>query len=265
MKIPFKKNQPLIWLFACIVILIALNIFQKEVKGFFYWFSAPVQKTLWSAGNKTSDFFEGILKISSLKNELDILRQQSQSFIIQSIKLNEIEKENKALREALNLNLKENLSLAVALIISKSPTEDIVYINKGFEDGIAEGMPVVTQEKVLAGKISQVYKKYSAVSLASEKDICFDAKIYREEKEIPVIARGEGNLNILLELIPREEEIKEDDIVFTISLGGNFPDSLLVGKIKKVIKKDTEPFQTAKIEPAFNLSETEYLFIITNF
>jgi len=265
MKTSLRKNKFWALVFTGILIIVLLNAFQKNVKSFFCWFSFPIQRTLWSAGNETSDFFEGILKISSLKNELDIVKQQNQEFSSQFIEIKKLEEENKILREALNLGLEENLKLSFAAIIAKSPSEDLIFIDKGLKDGILEGMPVITEQKVLAGKIDQVYKNYSIVRLASNKKMSFDVKIYREEKDISAIANGQGNLDILLDLIPREEEIFKGDIVSTSCLGGNFPDSLLIGKIKEITKKDTESFQTAKIEPAFNLEEANHLFIITNF
>jgi len=241
MKTSLRKNKFWALVFTGILVIVLLNAFQKNVKSFFCWFSFPVQRTLWLAGNETSDFFEGILKISSLKNELDIVKQQNQEFSSQFIKIKKLEEENKTLREALNLGLEENLKLSFATIIAKSPSEDLIFI------------------------IDQVYKNYSTVRLASDKKMSFDIKICQEEKDISAIANGQGNLDILLDLIPREEEIFKGDIVSTSCLGGNFPDSLLIGKIKEITKKDTESFQTAKIEPAFNLEEANHLFIITNF
>lgn len=265
MKNPLKKNKFLALIFALALIIVLANIFQKQVRNFFYWFSFPAQERLWAAGNKTSDFFEGILKISTLKEELDILKQERQGFIV---KLNQIEKlkeENKELKQALNINNLENsLDLSFASIISKSFSEDEIFINKGSENGLSKGMPVLTGQKALVGKLNQVYKNYSSVSLVSKKGFSFDVKI-KGDKDVSAIAEGEGGLNISLNLIPREENIQKESAVFTSSLGGNFPDSLLVGKIKEIVKKDAESFQKARIENAFNLEELNHLFIITNF
>ncbi len=77
--------------------------------------------------------------------------------------------------------------------------------------------------------------------------------------------KGEGNLRILFDLIPREENLSQNDIIVTSVLGGVFPKGLLVGKIKKINKSDVEPFQQAEIESFFNIKDIESLFIITEY
>ena len=49
----------------------------------------------------------------------------------------------------------------------------------------------------------------------------------------------------------------------TSALTGVFPQGLLVGGIKEIVKSDLEPFQAAQIQPAFNIRDLEKLFIIT--
>lgn len=264
MRAFLKKNKFFTWIFVIIVILVTLNFFQKEIKNFFYWFSSPIQEKLWVTGDKTSNFFEGIIKISFLKKELDLLNQEKQNFAVKISQLEKLKEENEVLRGALGINLEEKLDLSFASIVSKSPSEDLIFINKGSVDGLSEGMPVITEQKILIGRLTHIYKNYSAVSLASKKGFSFDVRI-QGEKDVTAIAKGDGRLDIFLELIPREENVKKEDIVFTSSLGGAFPGSILVGKIKEIIKKDAESFQKAKVETAFNLEELNYLFIITNF
>jgi len=136
-------------------------------------------------------------------------------------------------------------------------------INKGSEDGILEKMPVITQQKSLVGKISEVYKNFSKVMLVSNKKCAFDAKI--QEKNISGLVKGKGNFKILLDFVPQNEKISQEDIVITSSLGGLFPAGLLVGQIEEVKKSDIEPFQQVKIKPIFNIKEINFLFVITEY
>ena len=118
-------------------------------------------------------------------------------------------------------------------------------------------MPAITEQKVLVGRIKEIYDKFSKVMLISQKDSSFDAEFG--------IVRGQGNLKLLYDLIPKEKEIFQGDIVVTSALGGIFPQGLLVGKIRKVKKNDVESFQQAEIQPGFNVSQSERLFIILDF
>jgi len=167
------------------------------------------------------------------------------------------------LRTALNLSLQEEFKLIISQVIGKEIAGDYLIIDKGSEDGVVFGFPVITQQKSLVGKVTQVYESTSKIQLLTSKDNSFDVEIF--EKEIYGLAKGKGNFNLLLELIPREKEINLTDKIITTALGGNFPKGLLVGEIKKVKKSDVASFQEAEIQPAFDIREIDYLFLITNF
>ena len=262
MKLSSKKNKVLIIVVVVVSIIFLLNFFQKDVRSFFYSVSAPIQKVLWRAGERTSDFLGGIMRVKILKQELDELKLENQELIAQVVVLKDLKKENKTLRQALEIGFQKEFKLALVQIISKDISQDFILIDKGSEDGISKNMPVITQQRVLVGKISEIYKNFSKVMLISNKENSFDAKIQNEEKDISGVVKGQGNFRILFDLIPREENLSQEDIVITSALGGIFPKGLLVGRIKEIKKSDVEPFQQAEIEPFFDVSQTETLFII---
>jgi len=240
-----------------ILLVFLLNVFQKEVKSLFYSFSAPIQKVLWRAGDSTSDFFQGIVRIKTLKQELDELNLENQELLSQVVALKNLKKENETLRQALGIELQKDLKLALAQIIGKDISQDFILIDKGSKDGVAQDMPVITQQRVLIGKISEVYEGFSKVMLISHKESSFDAEFG--------LVRGQGNFKLLFDLIPKEKEINLGDIIATSVLGGIFPEGLLVGRIKQIKRSDVEPFQQAEIEAFFDISQIETLFIILEF
>jgi len=262
MKFTLKKNLALV-IIVGILFLLVLNFYQKEVKNFFYLISSPFQKTLWKVGDNVSDFFETITERKTLKKENEELKLKNQELLAQIALLKELRKENEVLREALNIGLQKEFKLALAEVIGKDISEDLILINKGSEDGILKDMPVVTQGKVLLGKIGEVYKNFSKVILLSNQESAVLVKV--EDEEIKGVAKGKGNFKILLDNIPLNQKIKEGDLIVTIWLGGNFPKGLLIGQIKEVKKSDVEPFQQAEILPFFDIQELEIVFVITNF
>ncbi len=258
-----EKNSFFVWVVVIILVLVGMNIFQKEVKSFFYSFSAPIQNVFWKGGDSTSNFFWGILTSGDLKERVDELEKRNQALFSQIISLKEIEDENQTLRTALGLGLENDYSLTLAKIIGKDISQDYILINKGGEDGILENMPVITEEKVLVGRIVEVYDKFSKVMLISSTKSSLDAKIISSSAS--GVIKGLGNLKIYFDLLPREEVINNEDIIITDSISGIFPENLLIGKVKKVIKNDVESFQQAEVESTFNLSSAENLFVITEF
>ena len=121
----------------------------------------------------------------------------------------------------------------------------------------------MTQQKVLIGKIDEVYENFSKVQLISNKKSSLDGKILGGE--IQGLVKGAGNFKVSFDLVPQYEEVKEGELLTTTALGGVFPAGLLVGHVKSVKKSDIEPFQQMEISPSFNITQLDYLFIITNF
>lgn len=225
--------------------------------------SEPLQKAFWGAGDSVSDFLGGISDTENLKKENEGLRSKIKELVGEKIRLQELKEENEFLREALNLGLEKEFKLKLGEIIGKDVSQDILIINKGSKDGITIGSPVVTPQKVLAGKVGDVYNDFSKVVLISKKENSFDAKI--ANSDIYGVVKGKGNSQLILEFIPKEKEIKKGDFVITSSLGGIFPKNLLVGQVKEIKKSDIEPFQKIGIEPAFEIGELKELFIVAEF
>lgn len=259
MKIIFKIVIPVL----IIVFFVFLNLgsVSPRVKDFFYLVSEPVQKWFWEKGARLSNFFETISEIKSLKKENDLLKLKNKTLMSENLALIELKKENEILRKALEIGFKKDFKFIFAQVIGKDVSQDSILIDQGSKDGIKVGLPVISQQKTLVGKISQVYENFSKVMLISNKESSFDAKI--SDTEIYGIVKGKGNFELYFDFIPKEQELKEGDFLVTSALGGVFPPGLLIGEIKEVKKSDVELFQKAEIKPAFDIKELEFLFVIT--
>jgi rod shape-determining protein MreC len=244
-----------------ILIIVALNFYSKGVRNFFYSLSSPVQKIFWRAGKGTSDFFTMIGEMKRLKAENDELAEKNQALLAENALLAELKAESETLRMALNLGLEKEFKLTLAQVIGKDIAQDSLIIDKGLKDGISKNMPVITEQKNLLGKISEVYDNFSRVMLISNKDSSFDANV--SEKEIYGIIRGEGGFRVSFERVPHDQDLKVGDILVTSALGGVFPKGLLVGQVKEVKKSDVDPFQQAEVSPFFDINNLETLFVIS--
>ena len=260
MKFASKK---IITVVIIIVFILSLNFFQKETKGFFYVISAPIQITFWSAGDRVSGFFEAVGNLSNLQNENDELQKVIWELLVEKASSAELRKENETLRGALQIGLQKDFQLALVEIISKDIGQESILINQGSGDGLSLGMPVVTQERVLLGRISEVFESFSRVTLISNKESSFDAKV--SGNDTTGVARGQGNSKIKFELVPQDKPLKVDDLVVSSSLGGIYPEGLLAGTVKKVERNDVSPFYQAEILPLFDIRGSAAVFVILNF
>ncbi len=254
-----KKNIFLSILF--IFFIITLFYFSNNLNNFFYSFSYPIQNSLASITNKTSDFFVFFREKSNLKKNNDILEKERNDLMAEIILLKEIEKENDKLKKALDLNVNDDFNLILAEVSSYNFNEDFIVVNKGEIDGVSVGMPIINEKKVIIGSVFHVFDKFSKVTLITHKEnSLFDVEV--QGKDVRGVIKGGSKFSLILDLIPKEKEIKEGD--FIITNGEIFPKGLPVGKIKKITKLDTELFQQVEIYPLFNPKNLKKVFIITD-
>lgn len=267
-KNPLKPNWRIsfkIAIFLLVAFLAVLNLTgaNKKIKNLCYQISSPIQRFFWKGGDKLSDFFSTIFQIKMLKEENENLKLKIHQLMAENTELYKYEKENEILREALGFGLGREFEVIQTQIISKDVQGDSILIDKGKRDGIEENMPVITAQKVLVGKVSEVFEKHARVMLISNKKSSLNGTI--QEKDIDGIIQGKGFQKISFEFIPRDKLLEKEDIVITSQLKGVFPNGLLIGKVLNVKKSDTEPFQSAELEPFFDIKATDTFFIITNF
>jgi rod shape-determining protein MreC len=267
MRFNFLKNK-FFYIALGILVILFINFYQeglyrKKLKNFFYSISSSLQTTFWQAGIKVSYFFKTISDIKNLKKENEELKLKNEELLSKVSDLENLKKENQALRDALGLGLEKDFNLVMARVVSKDISRDEIEINKGSKDGISKDLPVITSQKIVIGKISEVYDNFSKVMLISDKNSSFSAKI--AGKETTGVVKGNGSSDAFFDLVPKEDEILPGDLVITSILGNIFPEGLLIGEIKNVKKSDIDPFQQAAISLFSNISDLDQLFVIVNF
>lgn len=258
-----KKLKIVLVILLIFLAFLALNkFFYLNIKNIVFSVSSPIQKFLWQKQNTMSEIFGSFFKLKELKIENRELKKENLFLKSKILELKELEKENKNLREALDLELEKEFNLILTEIISQKSEGDFVLINRGKKDGVSENMPLITKEKVLVGKVGQVFNNFSQVILISNKNFTFSVKVESEDDSILGSAKGKGNFKLQIELLPSDSPIKTGDIVSTALLEGTFPENLLVGEIKNIKKSDIKPFQEGEIEPYFRKLNLETLFLI---
>lgn len=262
MKLSIDKNKTII-IIVLLVITLSLNFFQSEIKGFFYNIFSPAQKWLWQSGSDASNLFNDVLRIKEIQKEKNDAWNINKELLTEIIDLQKVKEENSILKEALDMGLNKDFNLAIAEVIAKEIGQDYIFINKGSQDGLSKNMPVITQQKILLGKISEVYSNRSKVMLISSKDSSFDAELF--ETNISGLLQGQDGGRISIGLLPKNEKISQGDLVVSSSLKGIFPSGLLVGKIENINNNDINPFQEAEVSAFFSFNDLNQVLIILNF
>ncbi|WP_298007083.1 rod shape-determining protein MreC [Anaerolinea sp.] len=143
-----------------------------------------------------------------------------------------------------------------------SPFLQYIFIDKGSDDGLRRGMPVVTAEG-LVGRIDAVIANGARVQLITDPGAAVNVKI--ASSEVEAILSGSLTGELTLEMLPQEATLKVGDVVLTSGLGGNYPENILVGQVAALRQEETTLFQTALIQPAVDFRTIRTVLVITNF
>lgn len=151
-----------------------------------------------------------------------------------------------------------------ASVIGRDPSPFVKYaiINRGSDDGLRRGMPVVTDQGLI-GRIAAVTAGAARIQLITDPDSSVNIRIEPSRSQAILLGSITGELT--LDMIPQSSAIQIGDLVLTSGLGGNYPSNILIGQVVSVRQKETDLFQRASIQPVVDFSQLEIVLVIINF
>lgn len=151
-----------------------------------------------------------------------------------------------------------------ASVIGRDPSPFLHYIiiNRGSNDDIRRGMPVVTNQG-LVGRVDAVIADAARVQLIT--DPASAVNVYLQTADTSAILSGSVTGDVSLDLISQNVTVESGDLILTSGLGGGYPADLIIGQIVTVRSLEFELFQQATVQPAVDFSRLEIVLVITNF
>ncbi|MGB2911108.1 MAG: rod shape-determining protein MreC [Anaerolineales bacterium] len=190
-------------------------------------------------------------EVSRLQTEIIVLKQQiSETRVLSAlVDFARVQPENRYLA-------------ATAIGRDPSPFLEYVIINRGSDDGLRRGMPVVTQQGLI-GRVAAVTADAARVQLITDPASTINVKL--EPSGAQAVIRGEVSGEISLAMIPQSAPVEIGDLILTSGLGGNYPANILIGQVTGVRRRETDLFQSASVQPVVDFNQLEIVLIITNF
>ena len=129
---------------------------------------SPIQNSLLALSNGVGNLFGGFQDVNALRVQVKQLEDQLNKLTVDEVRVRELETENAQLRAQLEYKqsnpeyalmgaavLQKNPDLAHVLAQDPSDLVNYIVIDQGRDDGVQEGMPVVTPAG-LVGRVSEV-------------------------------------------------------------------------------------------------------------
>jgi rod shape-determining protein MreC len=157
----------------------------------------------------------------------------------------------------------ENEYVTAAVIgVDTSPFLRYVIINRGSDDGLRRGMPVVTYQG-LVGRIASVLPNAARVQLVTDASSRINVQLQKSAAEASLHGSLTGDLS--LQSIPQDAIVEVGDVIITSGLGGDYPSDLIVGQVSGVRRRLSDLFQTASVQPVVDFGGLKVVLVIKNF
>jgi rod shape-determining protein MreC len=235
----------------------ASNVFAGSLVNLQTWFSSRFVAV--------QDFLTAPRDIATLRQRNSELEAEVAELQAQVIQLQQQVGETEILAALVDFSRAnpQNTYVAAAVIgRDPSPFLHYVIINRGSNDGILRGMPVVTDQG-LVGRVDAIIADAARVQLIT--DPASDVNVRLQNAETEASLTGSVTGDVTLDLIPQDVAIETGDLVLTSGLGGGYPPDLIIGQILNIRTRDFDLFQEATVQPVVDFNRLEIVLIIVNF
>jgi rod shape-determining protein MreC len=235
----------------------ASNVFTGSLVNLQAWFSARFVAV--------QDFLTAPRDMASLRQRNVELEAEVAELQAQVIQLQQEVGETQILAALVDFSRAnpENTYRGAAVIgFDPSPFLHYVIVNRGSNDGILRGMPVVTDQG-LVGRVDAVIADAARVQLITDPASTVNVRIQNAEQDATLSGSVTGE--VTLDQIPHDTALQQGDLVLTSGLGGGYPPDLIIGQVINVREREFDLFQQATVQPVVDFNQLKIVLIIVNF
>jgi rod shape-determining protein MreC len=255
-----------------VILLVILGLTGLALSGYLTSVSRIVVDPIVSAQTWLAKRYQAIQSLITQPEDINTLRQsnieleaENSKLQVQIIELQQQVSEAQLLSTLVDYERRhvENEFVAAAVIARDlSPFMHYVIIDRGSDDGLRKGMPVITQQG-LVGNIAAVTSGAARVQLINDPGSSINAIL--QQSGVEGVVNGQITGEIELDMVSKNATIQPGELVLTSGLGGKYPANLVIGQVVTIRSEAFSLFQSASIQPAADFSQLEIVLIVTNF
>ena len=232
---------------------------------------SPLATGLDDLSDPVAELFEGVVDRGDLVRDNQRLKEEVERLQAQLARQEGAEQRVRELEEVLGAqHSRPQDQLLVASVIAQetSGLKRAIAIDRGTADGVDEGMVVLSGGGSLVGTVSQAFADFAWVRLLTDPDSTVNAQVESGSGASSLargVAGGDLRHGLVLDMLPSDAQVKQGGLVTTSGLGGNYPQSLLIGEVESVEERPQAPFKKATVEPAADPSSLETVLVLLSF
>jgi rod shape-determining protein MreC len=147
-----------------------------------------------------------------------------------------------------------------AKVIGRSPSPWVktIMIDKGTDNGLTRGLPVMVSEGIV-GQVIAVSDRYSRVLLVTDRNSAVDALV--QSSRARGIVKGNNTDECSFCYALRKDEIQAGEMIVSSGLDGVFSKGLRIGQVVDVKKESSELFQTILLKTCVDFDRLEEVLV----
>jgi rod shape-determining protein MreC len=202
---------------------------------------APVQSAVDDVLSPVDDWVDGVTRSADLKQENRVLRRQLAQARGEAAASRGALRENKELRSLAHLPYAQGLPGVTAQVVLGSPGnfESTIALDKGTNDGVRNGMPVVTGDG-LVGRVVQASRRRATVLLLTDPESGVSVRLERTG-DLGIVNGRSGSSTLRLDSVQTtggaqsKVDVKKGELVFTSGLNDSvYPANIPVGRVESI-------------------------------
>lgn len=257
-------------LLVTVLLGVAVSITGKEVpSGFLQTLLTPLRSGAYALTSQAERLYNYVYSYDALAAENEQLKAQLAELLEEARQADSLDRENERLRQLLNLlEANEDYRVVDAYVIARSSADwkSTITINRGTKDGVEVGMCVITSNKEVVGRVTEVGSNFAVVKTVLDSSLEISAAI-SSTGDGGVVSGGyatgfEGYLR--MDYLPSSAIIRSQDQVVTAG-STQYPRNLILGHVVDAGFNDVGLAKFAIVKPAADIGSLEQVFVLTAF
>ena len=226
-------------------------------------FTTPVQ-TVVSRVNRTAfGLWSTYQDWKNVRIENRRLRDEAQRLRVESLRVSEVDEENRRLRRLLQLKEALPLQTLSGEVIGREWGGWVrsLTVNRGRSSQVVRLTAVIGPDGLI-GRIVDVRGGSSVVQVLTDPASTVGAHVVRTRT--PGIIEGEARGTIRFKYMARDGAgMQVGDMVVTSGLGGLFPRGIPIGRVRSIDDRGSALFHYAQITPAVDFARIDEVLLLT--
>jgi len=224
---------------------------------------APVQEVTDSALRPVGNLFQGAFHYGDVKEENARLRAQLAEREGQLLRAADAEREREALLDQQDLEFARDVPAVAARVVSASTStfELTMEIDRGRDDGVARGMPVVSGAG-LVGRVVDASRTRAIVLLITDPTSNVGVRLASSGEVGVAAGRGSGS-SLRVDHIDTDVKVEKGEVMVTSGLQQSvFPPQIPVGRVVAATSAPGALQQDVTIEPVVRMGRLSFVKVL---